>query len=87
MEIRFSETYSAARAQVENTAERHQCRAVDIRHRANSVRFRLVPGTTDHHDRVIRALLQLDPDATIRTARAIYSGLDDYEAQLKARVP
>ncbi len=81
MEIRFSETYSAARAQVENTAERNQCRAVDIRHKANTVRFRLVPGTIDHHDRVIRALLTLDPDATVRTARAVYEGLQDFEKQ------
>ena len=33
------------------------------------------------HDRVIRALLTLDPDATIRTARAVYEGLEDFEKQ------
>ncbi len=33
------------------------------------------------HDRVIRALLTLDPDATVRTARAVYEGLEDFEKQ------
>lgn len=37
------------------------------------------------YDRLIKRLLNLDPDATIRTARAVYEGLADYEAQLKAR--
>ena len=58
-----------------------------------SVRFTLhadgpgsKPADSDTHDKVIRALLELDPDATVRTARAIYEGLADMQAQLKARV-
>lgn len=38
------------------------------------------------HDTCIRALLMIDPLATVRTARANYEGLRDFEAQVKARV-
>lgn len=37
------------------------------------------------HERVIAALFELDPEATIRTARAIYESKADYDTQLKAR--
>lgn len=50
-----------------------------------TIRFRLVKADQADHDRVIRALLTLDPDATVRTARAVYEGLTDFEAQYKAR--
>lgn len=46
-----------------------------------AIRFVLDGATTDEYDRVIRALLTLDPDATIRTARAVYEGLADFENQ------
>ncbi len=48
------------------------------------VRFRL-PNDDAIHDSVIRALLTLDPEATVRTARAVYEGLNDFEQQYKAR--
>lgn len=37
--------------------------------------------TTEAHDSVILALLTLDPRATVRTARAVYKGLSDYQRQ------
>ena len=56
------------------------------------VRFQLVQdkdsyhqAPTDRQEAVIAALLALDPDATVRTARVIYEGLIDYQAQTKAR--
>ena len=39
------------------------------------------PASYAAHDHVIRELLTLDPKARIRTAIAIYDGLDDYEGQ------
>ena len=45
------------------------------------------PASFEQHDAVILALLQLDPQATIRTARATYESLEDFEAQKAARVP
>ncbi len=45
------------------------------------VRFTLPGADTIAHDRVIRALLTLDPDATVRTARAVFQGLADFERQ------
>lgn len=45
------------------------------------VRFTLPGASVADHDRVIRALLTLDPDATVRTARAVYEGLEDFEKQ------
>lgn len=62
--------------------------SVPVEHTSNNgrtVRFTLPGASVDDHDRVIRALLQLDPDATIRTARACYEGLRDFEAQLSVR--
>ena len=57
-----------------------------------AVRFQLVQdkesyvqAPPDKQEAVIAALLALDPDATIRTARAIYEGLIDYQTQTKAR--
>lgn len=57
-----------------------------------SVRFTLhcdgpgsAPANSDAHDKVIRALLVLDPDATVRTARATYNGLRDFESQCESR--
>ncbi len=48
-------------------------------------RFTLPEANESEHDSVIRALLTLDPDATVRTARAVYECLADFEAQYKAR--
>jgi len=49
--------------------------------RGPSVRFTL----RRNHNEVIRALLTLDPDATVRTARAVYEGLEDFVRQCEAR--
>lgn len=53
--------------------------------RGACVRFRLIDADEADHDHIIRALLTLDPDATVRTARAVYEGLADFETQYKAR--
>lgn len=53
--------------------------------RGREVRFTLPGATVEQHESVIRALLELDPLARIRTARAVYEGRDDYLAQVKAR--
>lgn len=52
------------------------------------VRFALVerpmsdkPASYAAHDNVIRKLLGLDPKARVRTAVAVYDGLDDFENQ------
>lgn len=51
----------------------------------HEIRFTLPGATEAQHESVIRALLELDPHARIRTARAVYESLEDYEAQVKAR--
>lgn len=99
MEIRFSEGYVspggrptlATKETVENVAAKLGLVAWDARARRESVRFVLnnnngSMASDAAHDRVIRALLTLDPDATIRTARAVFEGLKDFEAQYAARV-
>lgn len=40
----------------------------------------------EQHDQVIKALLERYPDARIRTARATFEGLADWQAQKEARV-
>lgn len=45
-----------------------------------------VPASFDQHDAVIFSLLTIYPDARIRTARATFEGLQDWEAQKGARV-
>ena len=87
MEIRFSESYAAFAARVALWSR--ICDAATDRDlipqltRANGaqVRFTLPGASVAEHDRVIRALLTLDPDATVRTARAVYEGLADFEKQ------
>ena len=44
------------------------------------------PATFEQHDSVIRALLELDPRARVRTARATYESLEDFDAQKAVRV-
>lgn len=44
------------------------------------------PATFEQHDQVIKSLLEKYPDARIRTARATFEGLADWEAQRAARV-
>lgn len=59
----------------------------------NGARFILIdkpmsdePATFEQHDQVIKSLLEKYPDARIRTARATFEGLADWEAQRAARV-
>lgn len=85
MEIKFSKPVGSEVGTIYRMA-----RAADVAVKLTSangrrVRFTLPAASTSAHDRVIRALLELDPDATIRTARAVYEGLDDYNSQLAAR--
>lgn len=49
------------------------------------VRFTLPGATTAQHESVILALLTLDPRATIRTSRARYVGLADYQRQIAGK--
>ena len=44
------------------------------------------PATFEQHDQVIRALLELDPRARVRTALATYDGKDDFDVQKAVRV-
>ena len=94
MEIRHNTHNLFRDSHVRKAAEAHHCYANVKWSDPFSVRFTLhangpgsAPADSDTHDKVIRSLLELDPDATVRTARAIYDGKADFEAQLKARVP
>lgn len=93
MEIRFTEVGDVRppgvsfRDLVNDAAGLHGMAVTITSERERCVRFRLLDADTADHDKVIRALLTLDPDATVRTARAVFEGLADFEAQVKARVP
>ncbi len=93
MEIRFSESFVGSPALKPIALTRQVAKAIcssdtfkDVTlysltsAKGRAVRF-VVHGDEARHDRVIRALLTLDPDATIRTARAVYEGLADFEKQ------
>ena len=92
MEIRFSDTWARGNAYPEDTVKRaakSACLHAHLKWADDSAcRFILVehPGSyhiADHasHDKVICALLAIDPLAEIRTAKAIYCGLADFERQ------
>ncbi len=88
MEIRFSQPWQFPEDDIRATAKDVGVYARVKWAREREARFALVadrdsyaPATTEQHDRVIRALLTLDPDATVRTARAVYEGLQDFEKQ------
>jgi hypothetical protein len=93
MEIRHK-THNLFRAHhVAEAAKQHNCYANVKWSDPFSVRFTLHsdgPGSpaadVATHDKVILALLTLDPDATVRTARATYESLADFNAQKAARV-
>lgn len=97
MEIRFSDEWARANPSFEDTIRRtaqdFSCHAQVKWSAAFAARFVLVdgwnsykPATEQQHDQIIAALLQLDPAATVRTARAIYKGLSDFERQRQARL-
>lgn len=84
MEIRFSTHSDVTRAVT--SLETCGLRVENFRFsRGREVRFSLPDASVADHDRVIRALLTLDPDATVRTARAVYEGLEDFVRQCEAR--
>lgn len=57
-------------------AEPYECRFT-LHASANDLRS----ATSAQHDAVIAALLDVDVDARIRTAKATYNGRDDYRRQ------
>ena len=68
-------------------------RPSDLPHLPAECRFKLVeaphafkPASSAAHDRFIGELFAQDPDATVRTARAVYEGRNDFLAQLAARI-
>lgn len=87
MEIRFSPGHVPPDpiARVHQFAQEAGSKVYITKLRSPVLRF-TVGGTESTVDYVIRALLTLDPDATVRTARATYNGKDDFERQCAARV-
>jgi hypothetical protein len=88
MEIRLSSPDLYFDQRIEGVASRAGCYARVKWATPVQVRFILVeralsktPASFSQHDSVIRRLLELDPQATIRTAIAVYNGLDDFENQ------
>lgn len=93
MEIRHKTHTLYRDAHVRNAAAGANCYANVKWSDPFSVRFTLHatgPGSpaasVEAHDAVILALLTLDPNATVRTARATYENLADFLAQQKVRV-
>ena len=88
MEIRLSTPQLYLDKKIETAAGNAGCCACIRWWNPTQARFVLVrapmsraPASYAAHDHVIRELLTLDPKARIRTAIAIYDGLDDYEGQ------
>ena len=84
MEIRFSMAYTLSKPAWLGAVVSQAAAPLFVnlgKERGNTLRFTLPKASVKDHDRVIRALLTLDPDATIRTARAVYEGLEDFEKQ------
>ena len=93
MEIRLSKSDSMFFEKLMKAAENARCFCRIKWTTPTQTRFVLVAkalskqiATFEQHDEVIRALLVLDPDAVVRTARATFEGLADYDAQKEARV-
>lgn len=93
MEIKLASPHQFLDKSVEIAARNAGCWARLKWHMPNGARFTLqatpgsdVPASFEHHDEVIKSLLDIYPDARIRTARATFEGLADWEAQKQARV-
>ena len=93
MEIRLASPHQFIDKSVEIAAMNAGCIARIKWWMPNGARFTLqaapgsdVPASFEHHDAVIKSLLDIYPDARIRTARATYESLLDFQAQKKARV-
>ena len=88
MEIRLPYAEPWLDKHIELAASNAGCVARLKWHRADQARFILVdrpmsdtPASFAAHDKVIRQLLEKHPDAHVRTAKAIYQGLQDFHAQ------
>ena len=93
MEIRLASPHQFIDKSVEIAAMNAGCIARIKWWMPNGARFTLMdkpgsdsPASFEHHDAVIKSLLDIYPDARIRTARATFEGLSDWEAQRAARV-
>lgn len=83
MEIRFSKDVENMAITV-HAAARFAGTTADItrtRYPHRIVRFTLWAATIEQHDKTIAKLFEIDPDAVVRTARAHYNGLADFEKQ------
>lgn len=94
MEIKLSKPNAFIDVAIDKAASDSGCVAKLKWWRPDNARFILVdrimsdrPATFEQHDSVIRLLLEQNPQATVRTARATFEGLLDWQAQMKARVP
>lgn len=97
MEIRwtkaFNDPWHAVWQTVEDAGRDHGYPSLTAEltsQRENTVRFKTKFSRRDLADEpatdvAIRALLTLDPDAVVRTAKAIYNGRADFEQQVKTR--
>lgn len=97
MEIRFSDNWCQRGNAYPELAVQHAARDAGLHARLkwaddSACRFTLVehrdsPQLADHeaHNVVIRALLTVDPQAEIRTAKAIFRGIADFINQQKVQ--
>mgnify|MGYP001560156897 CR=1 FL=1 len=93
MEIRFSDNWRHRDNAYPELAVQHAARDAGLHARLkwandSACRFVLVMHRNSHqladhaaHAKVIRTLLVIDPQAEIRTAKAIYRGIADFEKQ------
>ena len=93
MEIKLSSPHRYIDTHVRQAAADAGCNANIKWYEPFGARFVLVDkpmsnvaASFEQHDAVIHALLVQHPDARIRTARATFESLEDWEAQRKARV-
>jgi hypothetical protein len=93
MEIRLSAPNTEFEQHISQAAKAEGCWALVKWAKSAQIRFTLLAlnsprqAPTEVQDKVIRALLVLDPEAEIRTARATFESLADWDAQFAARVP
>lgn len=93
MEIKLNKPHQFLDKSVEIAAMNAGCWARVKHWTSISARFTLqatpgseVPASFEAHDAIIKSLLDIYPDARIRTARATFEGKADWEAQKQARV-
>ena len=88
MELRLSKPYPGFEHVLDKTARLYKAYARIKWATSTQIRFELVEkplspnqAPFDVQSKVIRVLLHVDPRATIRTAKATYNGLADFERQ------